>query len=153
MKKQRTVPRRFTTANDMVVEIVGTVLLLGITIAVLSTAYATVFSYPAPSSIPHVNLLGTIEGDAILIEHRGGDALSLKTRITFSIGNTPPDSITVGEGNYLKEEAKRDKLWNVGEQLIYPLGHQPNQTSAEICVVDPESNALIFIGTLDIRSD
>ena len=69
MKKWKKNIRRFKDSNNMVAEIIGTVLLLGIAVAIFSTLYVVVFAYPFPTSSPNVTLIGTIEGSNIIIEH------------------------------------------------------------------------------------
>jgi len=85
MKRQRRIIRCFKDFDCGVTEVVGTVLLLGIAVSVFSSLYVVVLSYPSPSSISSANLVGTIEGSNIVIEHRGGEALSLDTEILIKI--------------------------------------------------------------------
>lgn len=134
----------------MVSEIVGTALILGITVAVISTLYITVLSYPSPGDSTFVNLVGTVEGDYIIIEHRGGDALGLGTKVTLTIDNET-NEFTIGEGDYLDPKTKRDKRWNVGERLVYPFEYNLSHSDAEITVIDESSNSIIMKGILDIR--
>ena len=72
--------RKLKDSNEMVSEILGTVLLFGIVVAIFSTMYVSVVSYPTPGPSVFVNLVGTVEGKNIIIQHRGGDALSLNTK-------------------------------------------------------------------------
>ena len=65
--------------NMAVSDVVGTVLLLGITVALFSTLCVGVLSYPFSPSEPAVNIVGTRVGDYLILEHRGGEALSLDT--------------------------------------------------------------------------
>jgi len=85
MKKWKKNIRSLKDSNNMVAEIIGTVLLLGIAVAIFSTLYVVVFAYPFPTSSPNVILIGTIEGSNIIIEHPSGEALSLDTEIPITI--------------------------------------------------------------------
>jgi hypothetical protein len=85
----------------------------------------------------------------LLIEHRGGDALSLDTKVIITFNNGTSESITIGDEdkNYLTEKSKKDNLWGIGEWFIYPdinlMGQQ-----VSIAVVDVESNSVIMTGSL-----
>ena len=152
MKRWRRIPRKIKDSNEMVSEVVGTVLLFGIVVAIFSTMYLSAVSYPTPSPSIFVNLVGTVEGNNIIIEHRGGDALSLNTKFHITIGNKT-SIIPIGEKNYLDSEAKKDKQWNVGERLVYPFEYNLSHRQAEIMAIDEKSNSLMMIGTLDISPE
>jgi len=147
MKKQRRTLRRFKDSNDMVSEVIGTVLLLGITVA-----YVTAISHPAPPVPTFVNLVGTVEGNNIILEHRGGDPLNLDTKISITIGDEIKD-ITVGDENYLDTESKSDNQWNVGERLVYPFEYNLDNDEAKILSVDGKSNSIIMTGSIDITPE
>lgn len=152
MKKWRKTIRNLKDSNDMVAEIIGTVVLLGIVVAIFSTLYATVLSYPSPSHSTFVNLVATIEGNNIIIEHRGGQVLSLDTKVTITIGNLTK-YITVGDENFLGYEAKKDNQWNVGERLVIPFEYNLNNRQAKITVMDEKSNSMVMIGTINITPE
>jgi len=150
MKKWKEKIRRLKDSNDMVTEIIGTVLLLGIAVAVFSTLYVIVFAYPFPTSSPNVTLIGTIEGSNIIIEHHSGEALSLDTEILIG-GSDDANSFFVRD--FLDDESKSDEVWNIGERIVYPFEYNISCTQVEIMTVDTESNSLILIGTLDIHPE
>lgn len=149
-------------ANDGVSEILSTVLLLGMAISFFSLLCITVLSYPSSSHSPSANLVGTIEikeeyievegkegkyieRACILIEHRGGEALSLDTKVIITIGDSMPETITVRDE--IDDEAKEDNLWGIGEWFTY---QDPDISGkqVEITVVDVESNSIIMTGSL-----
>jgi len=134
--------------NIAVSDVVGTVLLLGITVALFSTLCFGVLSYPFSPSAPAVNIVGTRVGSDLILEHRGGEALSLDTRVIISIGigDDPPLSLIVGEGEYLTEEAKHDNRWGIGEGFVYN-NEEMNGHRVMVTVVDIESNSVIMLGT------
>ncbi len=138
----------FKDSNEMVSEIVGTVLILGITIAIISMLYTVVLAYPAPGDSTFVDLVGTVEGDNIIIEHRGGDALGFGTKVIITIDDET-DKFTIGEEDYLDPKAKMDNRWNVGESLEYKFNYSLNYSEAEITVID-EYNTIVLKGILDI---
>lgn len=138
MKSERT--------DEAVSEIVGTVLLLGITVIFFFLLCVVMPLYPS-SSPPSTNLVGMIEGEYLLLEHRGGEALNLETKVILTTSEGTSKSITIGDKNYLNNEARQDNLWGIGEWLIYQdkdiVGKQVGVT-----VIDIESNSVIMTGSL-----
>ena len=144
--------RSLKESNDMVSEIVGTVVLLAVVVICSSTMYAIVLSNPSPQDPNCVNLVGTVEGNNIVIEHRGGDPLGLDTNVFITIGNETK-KITIGDENYLDEAAKLDKQWNVGERVVFPFDYDINISEADVSVSDKESSSLVLLGTIDITPE
>ena len=139
-------------ANKAVSDIVGTVLLLGMTIALFSVLCVGVLSYPSSPSEPAVNLVGTIietPDDAVylLLEHCGGEALDLDTKVIITIDDDP-DEFIIGDGDYLTEEDKIDNKWSIGEGLVYPIDGGIDEKQVKITVVDTKSNSVIMLGSL-----
>jgi uncharacterized repeat protein (TIGR01451 family) len=114
--------------------------------------YVSVVSYPTPGPSVFVNLVGTVEGKNIIIEHRGGDALSLNTKFQIDIGKNTT-TLIIGEKNYLDDDAKKDSKWNVGERLVFPFDYNLSNCEAKIKAIDIISNKLIMMGSLDITPE
>lgn len=137
-------------------EIIGTVLLLGMAIAFFSVLSITVLSYPSSSSSPSTNLVGMIipnetnDEEYLLMEHRGGDALRLDTKVVITFNNGTSESITIGDEdkNYLTEKSKEDNLWGIGEWFFYNQDLNLDGQQVSIAVVDVESNSVIMTGSL-----
>ena len=130
--------------DEAVSEIVGTILLLGITVSLFSVICGIVLSYPFSPSSPSTNLVGMVEGEYLLIEHRGGKALDLGTKVSLTIGDNMSKIIIVGD--YLNNESKGDNRWGIGEWFVY----QNNNITGKkvgIAVVDVESDSVILIET------
>jgi flagellin-like protein len=125
---------KLNRADKAVSDVIGTALLLGMTISLFSVLSGIVLSYPSPSSSPTINLVGTIEGEYLLIEHRGGESLSLDTKVIITIGDNT-SKIRIGDENYLDEKAKADKLWGIGEWFTYRDANM-NNSKVMISVVD-----------------
>ena len=146
-------------SDKAVSDIVGTVLLLGMTIALFSVLCVGVLSYPSNPSKPAVNLVATIDindGRYLFIEHRGGETLNLDTKVIITIDNNPSTTIIVRDENYLTDEAKKDNKWGIGEALIYPLFTLEGDNEGgqlRISVVDVESNSVIMQGRLQIPGE
>lgn len=148
-------------ANEGVSEILSTVLLLGMAISFFSLLCITVLSYPSSSHSPSANLVGMIEMKGVeeeyiekgyvLIEHRGGEALSLDTKVIITINNEITITKTVKDG--LDGKAKGDNLWGIGEWFVYEIYEDVKDVDIEakqltITVVDVGSNSIIMTGSL-----
>ncbi|MDH7507491.1 MAG: VWA domain-containing protein [Candidatus Thermoplasmatota archaeon] len=137
--------------NKAVTELVGSILLLGIIVSTIGIIYYNFLSIPPPVNPPNVSIIGYIENNNLVLEHQKGDSLPLDTVITINmyIGN-----VTFLVENYLDTNAKKDRKWDIGEKIIYPLpftiDNIQSYFSSNIHVVDIKTNSLIFIGTLDV---
>lgn len=132
-------------SNDAVAEIVGTVMMLGMAVSLISMVYISVLSYPFTPSPISADLIGSIDGNSIIIEHHGGDSLSLSTEIAVTVGGSTT-RITVED--YLDDESKADGLWNIGERVVYsPIGGITDY-QVKVAVVDVKSNSAILMGIL-----
>ena len=130
--------------DEAVSEIVGTILLLGITVSLFSVICGIVLSYPFSPSSPSTNLVGMVEGEYLLIEHRGGKALELGTKVSLTIGDNMSEIIIVGD--YLNNESKGDSRWGIGEWFVYQDSDIMGK-KVGIAVVDVESDSVILIET------
>lgn len=136
----------FRRNDNAVSEIVGTVLLLAMAICLFSLLSVIVLSYPISSNTPSANLVGTIEGEYLLIEHRGGTPLRLDTKVIITIGGDQPEYIKIGD--FLDDNAKEDNLWGIGEWFIYNHYTNLEGQKVAISIVDVESNSVIMMGSL-----
>jgi len=130
--------------DKAVSESVGTLLLLGITISLFSVIYFCVITiYPINAS-PTVNLLCTSSENNITIEHRGGKTLDLDTKIIITINGTSQDFRIY---DYLDNESRYNGKWNIGEQVVYPVGDITNK-KVSLSVIDGNSNSVITMVNL-----
>jgi len=139
--------------NHAVSEIVGTVMLLGIAIAMFTLVQLFAFGLLSenPNS-PSVRLVASIENGEVVIFHNGGESLPSNTRILFTIndGKSITNSINVSDDNYLKESENSDKIWDIGEKVVYslPLSYNAGSDSVSVMVVDVSSNSVIMSTTI-----
>ena len=125
--------------DKAVSESVGTLLLLGITISLFSVVYFCVVTiYPITAS-PSVNLLCTCSENNITILHRGGKTLDLDTKFIITINGTSQNFRVY---DYLDNESRYNGKWNIGEQVVYPVGDITNK-KVSISVIDVNSNSVI----------
>lgn len=138
-------------SNEGVSEIVSTVLLLGMAISFFSLLCVTVLSYPSSPSSPSVNLASRICGEdpmiSLIIDHCGGEALSLDTKVIVTIGDDSPVTITIRDQNYSEVDVNDDNLWGIGEQFIYTNANLAGKP-VSVTVVDVESNSMVMTGTI-----
>ena len=127
--------------NSAVTEMVGTLLLLTISVAIFSVLYLTVMTVSPHPTQPYVNLICTLENDNITLEHRGGMTLDLDTVIIVTINDIDQ---RVKVNNYIDNEFKEDGVWNVGERVIYPTG-DVTDLKVSVTVVDIHSNSVIMM--------
>ncbi len=128
-------------------QIVGAALLLLIALAILSTVYMYVLSYPLPNPAPYVDIVGSIEGGNIVLTHRGGEALDFNTEVRLMIGGIPK-SITVGDGDYLDNESKENGQWDIGEQLVYTPTEDITNLQVKAIVIDSLAESILMTGII-----
>ncbi len=134
-------------SNEAVSEIVGTVLLLGMTVSLFSLLSFTVLSYPFNPSPPSVNLVGYMGGNNtaadIIIEHYGGDSLDITTsKVIVNINGTSTD-VNITNLN----DSNKNAMWDLGERLVYPVGNVAGK-QVEVTVADTRSNSVIMSGII-----
>ncbi|UCD14236.1 MAG: hypothetical protein JSW60_02150 [Thermoplasmatales archaeon] len=126
--------------DNAITQILAATLLLLMALAILSTVYMYVLSYPLPNSVPYVDIVGSLDESNITLLHRGGESLDLDTELVLDIGNTT-DITTVG--NLLDSESKNDGFWNIGEALVYQVGDVTGLKVGAF-ISHMESESLIF---------
>ena len=129
--------------NKAVSETVGTMLLLGISIALFSVVYLSVLTIYPSSTRPSVNLICSVDENNknITLEHCGGKKLDLDTEIRITINETN-EKFTVSD--YLNNESKDNGAWNIGERVVYPV-EDITDKMVSVSVVDKDSNSVIMI--------
>ena len=91
-----------------------------------------------------------------MLEHHGGDSLSLGTRVTLVItdDNENSDTSIFNAGEKLND-FNSDNKWGIGEPVMYKNPSNPTTwlegVKVEASVYDSETNSLIFIGTIKQR--
>lgn len=137
-------------------EVLGTILLLGIAVAIFSVLYFVVLSENFETEKPYPTVVTFVEGDHIVIEHRGGEELGVDNKFTFNIGGNPYTFYLSG----LLEDTNSDDKWNIGERLILKGSdiYIDSDTifnwttpDADLSGNDLDNNRIIMSGLLDIR--
>lgn len=128
-------------SNKAVSEVVGTLLLLGMSISFFTVIYISVLTlYPTATS-PSVDFICSVDDNNVTLEHRGGKSLNLDTELILSIDSIN-DKFTAGD--YLNNEAKVNGVWNIGERVVYPVGDITDK-KVSLTVIDIKSNSVIML--------
>ena len=132
-------------SNDNAInEIVGTMLILGISVSIFSIVYISVLTFPYSPSIPSSNIYFSLDETKIVLTHFGGKELDLESDIYITIGDESPITLKI---NDLLDDEDGDGYWGFGEQLIYYDSNEAVlEKSVEVTVVDLDSNSVVFIG-------
>lgn len=152
---------KIKTNNKAVAEIVGSVLLLAIAVAVFSVIYAQVLSDPGPSPETYVTLVGKMESKdgitTVAFENRRGETLGNDTNIILKIGGSYgfTKSVTIEELNayYSSSNNFLENGWNIGDK-IHPLSIFSSEfgnlkdVAVDATIVDKKSNSIVFWGRL-----
>ncbi len=127
--------------DKAVSESVGTLLLLGITISLFSVIYFCVITIYPITANPSVNLLYSSSENNITILHRGGKTLDLDTKFIVTIDGTSQNFRIY---DYLNNESRYNGKWNIGEQVVYPVGDITDK-KVSLSVIDVNSNSVIMM--------
>jgi flagellin-like protein len=123
-------------------EIVGTILLLGMAIALFVGVHLVALNViPYSPNTPSVRISGAINSTEhkIYLHHNGGDSLSLDTKIIFSNYDT---GATIGDYNVSDYGTHIGQEWNIGEVISY-TNINFNGIKILMNIIDIQSNAII----------
>jgi len=129
-------------------EVLGTILLLGISVTVFSAVYATFLSVPESPSTPAVTIIGSIEDNDLIFEHRGGDKINLDSEIIIIPDGGTSERYIIDD---LIEDEYKNQGWNIGERIIFPLDTFPAYerfSQVEVIIVDRNSRSIIMMGNV-----
>ncbi len=142
--------------NKAVSEVLGTILLLGISVSIFSVIYISLFSVNVAESTPDVAIIGTIQEGNLVLEHRGGEPLDLNDKILLRLsdGSTISyffDDVDSNGDPYVADSDKQDGRWNIGERFTLPLANIASYIQGQpidLSVVDLKSNSMVMYGTV-----
>jgi hypothetical protein len=145
--------------NKAVSEVLGTILLLGISVSLFSVIYISVFSVDAQPPTPTVDIMGTIHKNYLVLEHGGGEDIDSDFKIIvrytnlleFSPSSSPEKTEILSYRDVIFDGLGDNDKWNIGEKLVFDLSRLDKYSAfqpIEIMVVDAKSNSAIMMGTL-----
>lgn len=129
-------------------EIIGTVLMLGMAIALFAGVSLVITSYPLSTPSPQVDLVSFVEGSDIVFEHHGGPSLLSDTELGITINGT---TTIIYVDDHLVDDNQNDR-WDIGEQVVYSSGNL-NQAQIEVMVIDYASNSVLMMATIQEGSE
>ncbi|UCF49072.1 MAG: type IV pilin [Thermoplasmatales archaeon] len=136
--------RKIRKNYSAVSEVLGTVLILVISVIILSAVYVAVFSIPSSNNSPVLNVVGmTANDEDIIISHQGGDDLSLNSILILTIGG---QEIKYVIEDLLDAESIEDGFWNIGEEII--INYDIRDLQVEVKIIDAETNSVVMMGLL-----
>jgi len=142
--------------NHAVSEIVGTVMLLGMAIAMFTLVQLFAFGLLSenPNS-PSVRLIASIENGNVTIVHNGGESLPSSTKILFTINDDYSNTtrINISDDNYLNESnsKKPNGNWDISEKVVYTVSdfdYISGKDFVLVMVLDDSSNSVIMSATI-----
>ena len=135
--------------NLAVSEVIGTIILLVISVSAFSVVYASFFSADIDDDFPTVTLVGTIFDNNLILEHRGGESISLQTEVLMDFETGNRSSVIIEESDYMDDQDKEDGKWNMGEKFTYSLdniSHFRRFDSVDLLVIEGESLSIVMNG-------
>ena len=136
-------------ANNAISEIIGTMLMLGISVSLFSVVYISVLTVPYSPPTPSANIIYQIDDGNIILSHYGGKALNLDTEIVMRVDGQPVDSISAGD--YLYNDFNGDGLWSVGEKVVFSYeSFVSGGEQIEVNILDIGSNSLVMTGEIQV---
>ena len=136
--------RKSLRNNLAVTELIGIIIMLGISTSSFTVVYFNVVSAPVPNPAPIVEISGMMDNNQVIVTHRGGEPLDLEAEVVFNIGGS---SRSFKVGDLLDSESKEDGVWGLSEKLIYPLEYDFDYSEypkVGISVVDGGSSSLLM---------
>ena len=101
-----------------VVELYSTCFLLAL-VVIFFTAISSVFlSTPQSSSGSIVNIAARMVDNNVILEHQGGDEISLNANIGLFFNN---NQVQIRAYDYVDNETREDGLWGFSEQVVYHI--------------------------------
>lgn len=125
-------------------DILGTILMLSMAIALFAVVSLFVLSYPFSTPSPQVDIVSFIDGTDIIWEHHGGPSLDLDTKLSLTINGT---NTRLEVSDYLESDFSNNGKWDIGERVTYPAGDMSG-FQVKVLVIDTDSNSVVMMGTL-----
>ncbi|HVQ00705.1 MAG TPA: type IV pilin, partial [Candidatus Thermoplasmatota archaeon] len=127
-------------------EIMGAILLLSISIALLSIVYLLVLhNATSPSSMSHVsstNMVATLDDNHVYLQNNGGVPINPNIKIVITVSG---NRYTLLVGNCLVD-SNGDGKWSIGESLIFtPPGFASlRNLEVSVQVISPDDNTMLM---------
>jgi len=145
---------KITKSNNAVSEIIGTILILAISVLIFSIVYISFFSVQVAPSAPSVYIAGSVKGTNLILEHCGGESLPLETQVSIYLKDGTHNLIEIkdddGNGNYYLPLPDQDNnKWDIAEKFTFDLTSMNNNDiykPIDVHVIDVKSGSIIMSG-------
>jgi hypothetical protein len=103
--------------NKAISEILGGMLLIAIAVSAFAIIYFNVLSDQGPSPETHVTIVGKMESENVVFEHRQGEGIDIDSKISLYFeGNL----LFHGKvADLLNSASLENDMWDIGERLVY----------------------------------
>ena len=140
---------RIKRTNQAISEIIGTMLILGISVSLFSVVYISVLTVPYSPPTPSVNIICQIDDGNITLSHYGGKALNFDSKIVLIVDGQPVDPMLAGD--HLYNDSNGDGLWSAGEKVVFSYESLVSGgEQIEVNVLDIGSNSLVMTGIMEV---
>ena len=137
--------------DKAVSEVLSSMLMLVIAVIVLSMIYDFVLSDSGPEEQTFVSIIGKIESNKIVLEHQGGETISLDTPVSFTLAGEEYKTFV---RDYLID-TNCNNNWNLGERMLFPFEYDVynliEYDEIDILAVDKESNDVVLMGDIELN--
>jgi hypothetical protein len=129
-------------------EIIGTILLLSISIALLCVLYIVVLhNATSPMTSDHTSssqLIATVEEKDVILENRGGISVPMNAKLVFTIGGHEYFALV----SDCVVDTNGDGMWSIGERATFtpPSIDSLIGLQVSITIINPDSNSMIMEG-------
>jgi len=130
-------------STSAVSEILGTILLFAMAMALFSVLYISIIPMNVVQSSTSTNIIGYVQDGDIILEHHGGSSVTNESYLRLNIGESV--SIVNISSTYLHDTNNNNK-WDIGEKIVYSAETEGLQVGTS--VINEPSNSAIFFATL-----
>ncbi|MFW6038781.1 MAG: CARDB domain-containing protein, partial [Candidatus Saliniplasma sp.] len=140
--------------EDAVSEVVGTILILSITVVLFSSIFATVSHLETPDRRTYTEMNAELINNNIRISHQGGKSIEMDRTTFFVVIDGNSDRYTYEDENLTLIDGD-DDTWDIGENVeidiseLYPDNLE--EPIAEILVSDNVNNQIIWDTELSLK--
>ena len=129
-------------------EIVGSIVLLAIAVSIFSLLYLNVLSDNGPDSNPNVTIVGQLNDNEVLFEHRRGESLGMNSEVIITLGGREYRMVIYDSSE--TTDNNNNNEWDIGESFFGPNLDitDPEPLQVESKIIDPETNSIVWWGTL-----
>ncbi|MEF8878834.1 MAG: type IV pilin [Candidatus Thermoplasmatota archaeon] len=135
--------------NYAVSEVVGTVLLLVISITIFSSVYISLSTVDLGESTPSVHVTASLNDTTLTLEHCGGESLENDTKVVLRNENNEVEKIKIDK--YLDEDEEENNVWDIGEKVVIDVSDNfpfSRYEKLSVQVVDSNSRYTMMIADL-----